>query len=131
MKAAALACILALLLSGCAKETGDGPATGASERVSYFHSAMTLVDAAEANRSVVRTGGFYDKWAAGTDYPTWVADPLGRDVLVTGANVTLYIQVTGPVVENPRFPDIMVYGGSGDAWMGFGSRTDYHAFTPG
>ncbi|HUR70121.1 MAG TPA: hypothetical protein VM370_12825, partial [Candidatus Thermoplasmatota archaeon] len=47
------------------------------------------------------------------------------------ANVTLYIQVTGPVVENPRFPDIMVYGGSGDAWMGFGSRTDYHAFTPG
>src|SRR5687768_8275713 len=92
---------------------------------------MTLTDAPEENVSAARTGGFYEAWAAGEDYPTWVADPFGRDVLVTEALVTLQVRATGPVVESYRFPDIMVYGGSGEAWMGFGSRTDLVAFEPG
>lgn len=129
--------LLALLLlatAGCASpfepEAPDA-ARLATERISYFHSAMTLAEAPEPNASAVRTGGFYESWAAGTDYPTWVGDPLGRDVVVTGANVTLFLQVTGPVVESRRFPDIMVYGGAGDAWMGFGSVTDVTSFQPG
>lgn len=126
--------MLLLLMAGCASPLAPGPAAemGApGSRISFFHSAMTLTADPEANASVVRTGGFYEAWAAGDDYPTWVADPIGRDVHVTGATVTLFLQTTGPVAENRRFPDIMVYGGSGEAWMGFGSRTDFIAFQPG
>jgi hypothetical protein len=124
--------VLMMLLAGCI--TPFSAPLSASEtpetRTSYFHSAMTLAASPEDNMSVVRTGGFYESWAAGDDYPTWVADPMGHDVRITTATVTLYLQVSGPVVESERFPDIMVYGGSGEAWMGFGSRTDLLAFQP-
>lgn len=128
--------VLLALASGCVAPLGpaadDEPATGTEDRLSFFHSAMTLVDAPEPNESVVRTGGFYESWAEGTDYPTWAADALGRHALVTAATVDLALRVTGPVVGSANFPDLMVYGGSGDAWMGFGSLTDYaNAMTPG
>lgn len=128
-----VALAVALLLAGCLGLGGgeeDAPAFAEGERVSYFHSAMTLADAPEPNASAVRTGAFFQRWAAGDDYPTWAADPLGGDALVTEAVVKLFVRATGPVVESGRFPDIMVYAGSGDAWMGYGERRDLNAFAP-
>ena len=123
------------MLAGCLSLGADDPRAEAAfaegERVSYFHSAMTLAARPEENASAVRTGAFFQRWAAGDDYPTFVADPLGSDALVTAATVTLFLEATGPVVESGRFPDIMVYGGSGDAWMGFGDRRDVTALRPG
>lgn len=121
------------MVAGCTSPLGNttSDAPLAEMRTSFFHSAMSLVAAPEPNQSVVRAGAFYQAWAAGIDYPTWVADPFGADVRVTAAKVTLFLQVTGLVLENENFPDIMVYGGSGEAWMGFGSRSDYVAFQPG
>lgn len=128
----ALAFVLLFLVGGCLSRGGDEPSGSVlGSRTSFFHSAMTLADVAEANESVVRTGAFFQAWAAGEDYPTWVADALDRDALVTAATATIYVQVTGPVVESVRFPDIMVYAGSGDAWMGYGDRRDLSAFQPG
>ena len=128
------ALLLSLMLAGCASPfAAEAPEVqGPTTMISDFHSAMTLVDAPEANETVVRTGGFYESWAEGTDYPTWAADALGRHALVTAATVDLALRVTGPVVGSANFPDLMVYGGSGDAWMGFGSISDYaEAMTPG
>lgn len=127
------ALLIALALTaGCLGLGGSPDDPGAVEgpRTAFLHSAMTLADAAEPNASVVRTGPFFQTWAAGGDYPTWVADPLGADVLVTSVKVTLFLRVSGPVVQSARFPDIMVYAGSGDAWMGYGERRDVDAFTP-
>lgn len=128
-----LALLLAVTVAGClapASTTATPPAW-AADHVSYLHSAMTLAPAPEKNESVVRTGAFFQAWAAGDDYPTWVADPLPEHARATAATVTLFLRASGPVVESGRFPDIMVYGGSGDAWMGFGSRGDLHAIAPG
>ena len=134
-RAIAIVLVVTLALSGCFSFGGDAEDAGqvfpAGPRTSFFHSAMTLSDAPEANASVVRTGAFFQKWAAGDDYPTWVGDALGQDAIVTAATVKLFLQVTGPVVESARFPDIMVYAGSGDAWMGYGERRDLNAFEPG
>lgn len=132
MFARTLPLVLALAAAGCLAPGAEREeAVAARELVSFFHSAMLLADAPEENGSVVRTGGFYESWAAGVDYPTWVADPLDGHARVTEATVTLYLRATGPVVESVRFPDVMVYGGAGDAWMGFGSRTDLNAIVPG
>lgn len=128
-----LALALLAFSAGCLS-WGDDDAWPSAEvigpRTSFLHSAMTLAPEAETNGSVVRTGAFFQAWAAGDDYPTWVADPMRIDALVTAATVTLFVQVTGPVVESVRFPDIMVYGGSGDAWMGYGERRDLNALQP-
>lgn len=134
MRGAHVALGLLVLAAGClapGASTDDEPAAWAGARASFLHSAMTLAAAPEGNVSAVRTGGFFEAWAAGEDYPTWVADPLPGHARVTSATVTLYVQASGPVVESARFPDIMVYGGAGDAWMGFGSRTDLNAILPG
>ena len=124
---------LALLFAGCASLGGADPGPSAEAlgpRTSYLHSAMTLAAQPEPDESAVPTGAFFQAWAAGEDHPTWAADALGRDALVTSATVSLFVRVTGPVVESARFPDIMVYGGSGDAWMGYGERRDHTAFQP-
>lgn len=126
--------IVLVLTAGCLAPdaaTTDEPAPLPAAREAFFHSTMTLAAAAEPEPAVVRTGSFFSAWAAGEDYPTWYADPVGQDVLVTGINVTLFLQVTGPVVESARFPDIMVYASAGDAWMGYGERRDLSAFQPG
>lgn len=131
---APLLLVLVLLGAGCLAPAGTTapPPAWEGERTSFFHSAMTLAPAAEPNESAVRTGAFFQRWAAGTDYPTWAADPLPAHARVTAATVTLYVRAAGgPVVESGRFPDIMVYGGAGDAWTGFGSRSDLTAFLPG
>lgn len=127
-----LALALLALSAGCLGLGGgsDVAALETGTRTSYFHSAMTLAPEPETNESAVRTGAFFQAWAAGDDYPTWAADPLGADALVTEAIVTLFVSVTGPVVESARFPDIMVYAGSGDAWMGYGERRDLNALQP-
>ena len=133
-RAPAVVLVVVLALSGCLSFGDDDAAPsapGLGARTSFLHSAMTLSDAPEANASAVRTGAFFQRWAAGDDYPTWVADAFGEDVLVAAATVKLFVQVTGPVVESARFPDIMVYAGSGDAWMGYGERRDLSAFEPG
>src|SRR5688500_28135 len=91
------AALLAAVLGAAGPDT---PAPALGPRTSFFHSAMTLSDAPEANASAVRTGPFFQKWAAGDDYPTWVADAFGEDALVTAATVKLFVQVTGPVVES-------------------------------
>ena len=133
----ALALTLILALAGCVTpgtSTPDGEGEQAelpASQTGFLHSAMTLAPAAEATQAAVRTGSFFESWAAGEDYPTWYADPLGQHALVTSIQVTLFVQVTGPVVESGRFPDIMVYAGAGDAWMGYGERRDLSAFQPG
>lgn len=124
---------LALALAGCVAPFAaeEQPAPAPTQRTAFLHSAMKLADAAEENASAVRAGSFFRAWAAGADYPTWLADPPAEDALVTALNVTLFVRATGPVVESARFPDVMVYAGSGDAWMGYGERRDVSAFVPG
>lgn len=134
--APALAAALVTLAGCAAPETGapggdEGAFALPSSLTGHLHSTMTLTPEPEGSLSVVRTGSFFEAWAAGDDYPTWFADPLGEHALVTSLAVKLFVQTTGPVVESGRFPDIMVYAGAGDAWMGYGERRDLSAFVPG
>lgn len=124
--------LVALLLAGCAvPEDGLDADAQTVTRGAWFDSAMALSEEPENDTKAVRTGGFFRAWAAGTDYPTWLAPPATRDVLVDEVHVTLHLRVTGPVAETARFPDVMVYGGSGGAWMGYGNATTPSVLVPG
>ncbi len=128
----AVALTLLLFASGCIVNAPDGPGDiePARMRLAYFTPDLHLVEGA-APEGAVRTGAFFQKWAAGTDYPTWSSEGMGEDVIIDAINVTLRLRATGPVIETSRFPDIMVYGAGGEAWTAFGSVTDQSAFIPG
>jgi hypothetical protein len=119
-----------LMFSGCV-----GSSTSATSKISpteFFLSALMTLDGSPGDETMaVRAAPFFQAWKAGEDYPTWVADPLHSDITITTLNVTLYLRADGPVVQSARFPDIMVYAGSGDAWMGYGERRDVDALVPG
>lgn len=129
-----LAVLAMVVMAGCLSPVapgGETTAPWASERDVYLRSTMTLADAPEDEARSVAMRPFFQAWAAGDDYPTWLLDPTGRDALVTSLHVTLFLRVTGPVLTSARFPDVMVYAGSDDAWMGYGELRAMSAFTPG
>lgn len=101
------------------------------EREAYLSPEMTLVDLPTPDARAVRTGSFFQAWAEGADYPTWLRDPLPHDVLVEDVRATVVVQVTGPVTRTMRFPDLMVYGGSGEAWMAIGTVQTPPVLVPG
>jgi hypothetical protein len=124
--------ILAILLAGCVEPPGLSPALAPSLPPQLFLSSLMTLDARpDGEAAAVRAAPFFQAWQAGTDYPTWVADPPASDMRVTSLDVTLFVRATGPVAQSGRFPDIMVYAGNGPSWIGFGSRSDYDAFVPG
>lgn len=124
--------LVAFLLAGCLGAGADPRADEApAERRAHFAPTMTLVEAAPAEQAAVRSGSFFRAWADGTDYPTWLADPQERDVLVDDISLDLYVRVTAPVAITGRFPDIMAYAGSGDAWLGFASTQTDPVLLPG
>lgn len=125
--------VLALLSPGClllASEAGED--LWLERPVHAWATAeMGLVEALPARSAAVATGGFFRAWAEGDDYPTWRAEPAPRDLLVTGVSVHLVVRATGPVVETARFPDIMVYAGGGESWLGYGSAQTEGVLVPG
>jgi hypothetical protein len=56
---------------------------------------------------------------------------MGNATRVLALSVELLVDVTGPVVQSPRFPDLMAYGGAGGAWMGFNSTSEVTVLVPG
>lgn len=126
------ALVAAVLLAGCLASSADPRADDApAARVGFFASPMTLAAAPQNESAAVRTGSFFQAWAEGVDYPTWLADPPARDVFVDEVVLTLYVRATGPVTVTGRFPDIMAYAGSGDAWLGFASTQTDPVLLPG
>lgn len=130
--------LLALaLLPGCigAPDPTPGPAGGegssAGVHQAWLTSEMGFAAQPEEERKAVRAGSFYADWAQGTDYPTWEGEPVGNATRVLNLTVELLVDASGPVVQSPRFPDIMVYGGAGGAWMGFNSTNELTALVPG
>lgn len=123
--------LAALLLAGCLDQLAAPADEGPAAREAYFTSGMELNATNEAETTGVRAGSFFQAWAEGVDYPTWRAPAETRDVLVENVTVTLRIRATGPVLETARFPDVMIYGGSGEAWMGFGNATTPPVLAPG
>lgn len=97
----------------------------------FLTSLMTLDTTADNETMAVRATPFFQSWQAGDDYPTWLADPPRGDFLVTSVNTTLYVRASGPVAPTGRFPDLLVYAGAGDAWMGYGSRGGSAPNVPG
>lgn len=132
---AALPLLFALALPGCVDLSGLGLGTDEEPavlaRTGYLDSAMLLSEGKENDTSAVRVGSFFQAWADGADYPTWEAPPTARDVLIDALHVTLYVRPTGPVLETARFPDVMVYGGAGGSWIGFGSVQTQSVLLPG
>lgn len=121
MRAVLLA--LVLLLAGCMG--GAAKQEPPRERRAWLDAQGSLLDAAPG-QGAVRAGSFYLKWAQGADYPTWRTAPFARDVLVTNLSVDVALRATGPITTSYRFPDLMAYGGSGDAWVAF-NRTNLGA----
>ena len=127
--------LVLVLLAGCLGAPGPVPpgvdgGEGAS-RVAWLTSGMGFAARPEESRAAVRAGSFYADWAQGTDYPTWEGEPMAAPTRVLDLSVELLVDVSGPVVQSPRFPDIMVYGGAGGAWMGFNSTNELTALVPG
>lgn len=132
MRATLLVTMLAL--AGCIQadgEPGGEMAQPSTERQGYFTRDMTLTAAAEPDEAAVRAGSFFQKWAAGTDYPTWRAPPEGSDIAIENVTVDLTIRVTGPVAQTFRFPNVMVYSGSDDAWMSINTTPTPPILLPG
>ena len=129
--------VVAVLLGGCLGGSdeggGPGPAPGAAEgaRHAWLTSGMTLAGAPEAERAAVRAGTFYTAWAQGADYPTWEGEPVASPTRVVNMSVELLVDASGPVVQSPRFPDLMLYVASGGAWMGFNSTQELTVLVPG
>lgn len=122
---------LALAAAGCIEvpaSTTDGDPEG--PRVGWLTTGFALVENAPAP-GAVETGGFFGSWASGSDYPTWLADPVAEDMLVETLSIRLVVTSTGPVLETARFPDIMVYGGGGDSWLGYNSTQTPSVLVPG
>jgi hypothetical protein len=127
--------LLALVSAGCVEVPGGvGDGVGGGEldgpRSAFLTSDLGLLHEAPPEGAVA-TGGFYRKWAAGEDYATWTGAPVEGDVLVESLVVTLVVRATGPVVESVRFPDLMVYGGAGGSFMGYGEVRDETLLLPG
>lgn len=138
MNAKLLPLVLLGLLGGCIAGGGgdggdaaDSGGSGGGAREAWLTSGMGFAPQPEAERAAVRAGNFYAAWAGGEDYPTWESEPYGNATRVTTLHVELLVDVSGPVVQSPRFPDLMVYGGAGGAWMGFNSTHELTALVPG
>lgn len=131
--------VVLVLLAGCI--TGGPAAPGGDERdganasdatrEAWLTSGMGFAPQPETERAAVRAGNFYAAWATGDDYPTWESEPFAGPRRVTALHVEILVDVSGPVVQSPRFPDLMVYGGAGGAWMGFNSTQEITALVPG
>lgn len=127
-----LALATLLLLAGCVAPPDVAPQPGSLvEREAFFTKGMSLVAEAPGEEAAVGSGSFFQAWAAGADYPTWRAAPAERDVAIENVTVDLSVRATGPVVRTFRFPDIMVYAGSGDAWMAINTTQTAPVLTPG
>lgn len=129
-----LALALALgLMAGCVATPPEaGPQPGESGEVhAFFTKEMALVAEAPGEEAAVASGSFFQAWAAGRDYPTWRAPTATRDVAIEAVVVDLAVRATGPVVRTFRFPDLMVYAGSGDAWMGINTTQTAPVLVPG
>lgn len=122
--------VAAAILAGCLGAATEPAPSGTVERVGFFASTMTLADAAPNETAAVRSGSFFQKWGEGSDYPTWLSDPQDHDRLVQNVTLTLYARVTGPVTTTARFPDVMAYAGSGDAWIGYASAATDRVLLP-
>lgn len=129
---------LALALAGCVAapdgpDAEDADAGGTdSTREAWLTAEMGFADESPSERAAVRAGSFYADWAQGTDYPTWESDPMPSAVRVVEMRIDLAFDVSAPVLQSPRFPDVMAYGGAGGSWIGFNStRGDDPALTPG
>jgi hypothetical protein len=120
--------LLLALLAGCVQTVA--PAARVEEHA-FLASDMTLAAAPEATEHAVPAGSFFAAWAQGQDYPTWREAPTGAGRLVENASLHLRVRATGPVARTFRFPDILAYGGSGEAWMGLGNATTPPVLTPG
>lgn len=119
--------VLVILLAGCASPAAL-PAQGPHH--AFLDGQGRLVaDAPDAGS--VRAGSFFASWASGTDYPTWRTEPFAADALVTNLTVEAVFRATAPVTTSARFPDLMAYGGSGDAWDAFNSTAVAPALQPG
>lgn len=132
-RAAFLLSALAVALAGCAAQGPDPAGTPVLPvaRAAFFTADMGLAEDAPADVAAVPAGSFFQAWAAGDDYPTWRAAPAPRDVTVDNASVEVVLRVTGPVARTFRFPDVMVYAGSGDAWMTINTTATPPVLLPG
>src|SRR5207248_1795336 len=85
-----------ILLAGCLSglEAPARPEALAS-REAFLASDMTLAPAAEATQHAVREGSFFASWAAGTDYPTWLAPPQARSVAVENVTLHVFLRASG------------------------------------
>lgn len=121
--------LAAALLAGCVQPAADEGAipdadsvlAPLDEGVRFLTADMTLVRDAPAD-GAVRAGSFFRAWAEGADYVTWESPPFDADRTVTDLSVHLALRATGPVPTSGRFPDVMVYGGSGGSWIAFASQ---------
>lgn len=120
--------LVALLLAGCVDPAADDapPGTDAmlppvDEGLRFLTADMALSRDAPAD-GAVRAGSFFRAWAEGADYVTWESAPFDADRAVTELSVHLALRATGPVATSGRFPDVMVYGGSGGSWIAFASQ---------
>lgn len=125
--------LAALLLAGCAGavDRDDAAEDAPREVAAFFTPDMTLAAAAPTDVAAVPAGSFFQAWAGGKDYPTWRAPPAERDVAVGNVSVEVVLRVTGPVARTFRFPDVMVYAGSGDAWMTINTTATPPVLLPG
>ena len=124
--------ILAILLAGClVPQLAAPPPSLDGPREGWLSLQGNLTQAPGDALATIRMGSFFESWAQGKDYPTFRAPALDRNVIVEGATATLRIDATGPVARTIRFPDVLVYAGSGEAWMGVGNATTPPVLAPG
>jgi hypothetical protein len=119
---------LTLLASGCLAPASPA---AASPRLAFLDADMTLSAAPPLQASVVHAGSFFAAWAQGKDDPTWREAPQPHGRVVDALSLHLRVQVTGPVAKTFRFPDLLAYGGSGDAWMALGNASAPPVLAPG
>lgn len=131
MRPVALAPLL-LLLAGCvAPVNAPGSAGEAGARAAFLAPDMTLANASAPTETAVRVGSFFTSWADGVDYPTWRAPAARVGLVVDDITAHVRLRVTAPVAKTFRFPDVLVYGGSGDAWMALGNASTPPVLAPG
>lgn len=127
----ALLLLLPAAVVGCI-EIPDG-ATEAARQTNveerYLTDGLGFSEAPPRD-GAVRTGAFFQRWAEGDDYATWTGDLAPHDRMIQDIEVRLVLRATGPVVESSRFPDIMVYAGAGEAFLGYGDVRDEQVLVP-
>jgi len=114
---------IVLATPGCTDSLGNTPADAPTDSLAgshYLSADGGLVQEAPAAGSVLAPP-FFAAWQAGNDYPTFRTPPLARATLIDDIEATIRVRFEGPVAETGRFPDLMVYAGVNDAWMGYGS----------